>query len=68
MKTLVKKAAAMLTATLLMVIASQFGVFAQGEAGQSMSPGSVIGGVALIIGLVVLLAVKKNHRISSHHH
>jgi len=60
MKKLLKKAG-LLTATLLLVIASQAGVFAQGDS-EAMSPAAVIGGVALIIALVVLLAVKGSHQ------
>ena len=68
MKNLLKKVGASLTATLLLVIASQAGVFAQGGANESMTPAGVIGGVALIIALVVLLAVKGSHKVASHKH
>ena len=67
MKNLLKKAG-VLTATLLLVIASQTGVFAQGGS-EAMSPAGVIGGTALIIALVVLLAVKGSHkRTAAHRH
>jgi len=67
MKNLLKKAGS-LTAALLLVIASQTGVFAQGGS-EAMTPAGVIGGVALIIALVVLLAVKGSHkRAASHKH
>ena len=67
MKNLLKKAG-LLTATLLLVIASQTGVFAQGGS-EAMTPAGVIGGVALIIALVVLLAVKgSHHRVTTHKH
>jgi hypothetical protein len=68
MKNLLKKAGATLTATLLLIIASQAGAFAQGGS-EAMSPAAVIGGVALIIALVVLLAVKGSHnRVVTHKH
>ena len=63
MKNLLKKAG-LLTATLLMIIASQTGVFAQGGS-EALSPAGVIGGTALIIALVVLLAVKGSHHRST---
>ena len=67
MKNLLKKAG-LVTATLLLVIASQTGVFAQGG-NEAMTPAGVIGGVALIIALVVLLAVKgSHHRVTTHKH
>jgi len=67
MKNLLKKAG-LLTATLFLVIASQTGAFAQGG-NEAMTPAGVIGGVALIIGLVVLLAVKGSHnRVTTHKH
>ena len=66
MKNLLKKVGASLTATLLLVIASQAGAFAQGGS-ESMTPAGVIGGVALIIALVVLLAVK-SRKVASHKH
>jgi len=67
MKHLLKKAG-VLIAALFLVIASQTGVFAQGGS-EAMSPAGVIGGVALIISLVVLLAVKGSHkRAAAHKH
>ncbi len=63
MKNLLKKIGASLTATLLLVIASQAGAFAQGGS-ESLTPAGVIGGVALIIALVVLLAVKGSHKVA----
>lgn len=67
MKSLLKKVG-LLTATLFLVIASQTGVFAQGGS-ESMTPAGVIGGTALIIALVVLLAVKGSHsRTTAHRH
>ena len=68
MKTFLKKAGTMLTATLLLIIASQAGVFAQGGASESLTPAGVIGGVALIIALVILFAAKGGNRVASHKH
>ena len=69
MKNLLKKAG-LLAATPLLVIASQTGAFAQGSNSEAMTPAGIIGGVALIIGLVVLLAVKGSHNRTtvSHKH
>ncbi len=67
MKNLLKKAGASLAATLLLVIASQAGAFAQGGTSESLSPAGVIGGVALIVALVVLLAVKGSHSRATAH-
>lgn len=66
MKTFLKKSVAMLVAVLLFIAGSQTFAFAQGETSQSLSISQVIGGVALVIGLVVLLAVKQGPRISNH--
>ena len=65
MKNLLKKVG-LLTATLFLVIASQTGAFAQGGS-EAMTPAGVIGGVALIIALVVLLAVKGSHQRAIQH-